>query len=360
MNKTDIAALRMYNEQLSIHSYKKPEDIVRLLLAVQSQDFAGARWGLGQRLKNITDDDIEQAFTEGSILRTHVMRPTWHFVLPEDIRWLLSLTAPRVKKLMTYYDRILELDEKVFRKTQNAFAKALSGKKYLTRLELAHSLEKIGIKVKSQRLGHIVMQAELDHVICSGPRRGKQFTYALLSERAPKAKMLQHDEALATLVLRYFTGHGPAQIADFCWWSGLTFADAKAGIEMNQPHIIPEVVEDKIFWFTKIKKKAPDVSNTTFLLPNYDEYLIAYRDQSVAFDPKYAGKLNPRGNIFSHFIILGGKLMGTWRREIKKEKVIVKLHPFEKLTSNQKEALEKEAERYGEFLGLPVIFQEGF
>ena len=219
---------------------------------------------------------------------------------------------------------------------------------------MSFALERVGIKVKGQRLGHIVMQAELDQVICSGPRRGKQFTYALLEERAPKAKILPRDEALATLIRRYFVSHGPAQIADFCWWSGLTFADAKAGIEMNKPHITPEVVGDKIFWFTKIKKKAPSVSNTAFLLPNYDEYLIAYRDQSVAFNPKFAGKLNPRGNIFSHFIILGDMLAGTWRREIKKDNVIVKLHLFEKSTSTQKEALEKAAIRYGRFLNLKV------
>ena len=146
MNKADIAALRMQNEQLSVHSYKKPEDIVRLLVAVQSQDYAGAKWGVGQRLLNVTDEDVEQAFTEGKILRTHVMRPTWHFVFPEDIRWLLMLTAPRVKKLMTYYDRILELDKKFSKKVKAHLQKRYKEKNILPGLSCHLLLNELASK----------------------------------------------------------------------------------------------------------------------------------------------------------------------------------------------------------------------
>jgi Winged helix DNA-binding domain len=178
---------------------------VEWLGAVQAQDFAAAKWALGLRLQGVTDDDIEQAFIDGAILHTHVMRPTWHFVSPADIRWLLALTAPRVHAASASYNRKLELDDAVFRCTHAVLANALQGGKQLTRDELASALQQAGIATEGeQRVTHIMMRAELDGIICSGARRGQQFTYALLAERAPHARMLARDEALAELTRRYW------------------------------------------------------------------------------------------------------------------------------------------------------------
>src|SRR6266704_5397496 len=215
-----IAQQRLHNQHITQRTLETPQALVEWLGAVQAQDFAAAKWALGLRLHGVTDDDIEQAFTNGAILRTHVMRPTWHFVSPADIRWLLALTAPRVHQTLAYYNRKLELDDAVFRCTNAMLANALQGGKQLTRDELVFALQQAGIATEGeQRVTHIMMRAELDGVICSGARRDKQFTYALLAERAPHARMLARDEALAELTTRYFMSHGPATIQDFVWWS---------------------------------------------------------------------------------------------------------------------------------------------
>src|SRR6266852_6469726 len=232
MINLDVAHRRLHNQHITRRTLETPQALVEWLGAVQAQDFAAAKWALGLRLQGVTDDDIEQAFTDGAILRTHVMRPTWHFVSPADIRWLLALTAPRVHAASAYYSRRLELDEVAFRSTNAVLANALQGGKQLTRDELASALQQAGIITEGeQRVTHIMMRAELDGIICSGARRGKQFTYALLEERAPQARALERDEALAELTRRYFTSHGPATVQDFVWWSGLTTADARVGLE---------------------------------------------------------------------------------------------------------------------------------
>src|SRR5207245_8960085 len=176
---------------------------------------------LGLRLHKATDTDIEKAFNDGAILRTHVMRPTWHFVVPQDLRSLLALTAPKVHTVNAHVYRKLELANDLLSRCQTVLTKALRGKKYLTRSELADRLAENRIEAAGQKPAYIIMHAELEALICSGPRRGKQFTCALLEERAPPAKKLTRDEARAHWTLRYFLSHGPAQLKDFGWWSGL-------------------------------------------------------------------------------------------------------------------------------------------
>src|SRR5579859_6568453 len=208
MTTLDIAHQRLLNQHIAGAPFEKPVDAVQWLVAVQAQDYAAAKWAVGLRLQCATDDDIEQAFASGAILRTHLMRPTWHFVTPADIRWMLMLTAPRVLATIAYYDRTLELDGATLLRSNHALVKALEGGKQLTRTELAPALQQAGIACNNlQRLGHIIMHAELDGIICSGARRGKQFTYALLDERVPQSRTLDREEALAEFARRYFTGH---------------------------------------------------------------------------------------------------------------------------------------------------------
>src|SRR5947209_6158875 len=261
MINLDIAHRRLHNQHITRRTLETPQALVEWLGAVQAQDFAAAKWALGLRLQGTTDDDIEQAFTDGAILRTHVMRPTWHFVSPADIRWLLALTAPRVHAASAYYTRKLELDDAVFRCTHAVLANALQGGKQLTRDELASALQQAGIAtLGEQRVTYIIMRAELDGIICSGARRGKQFTYALLAERAPQARSLDRDEAIAELTMRYFTSHGPATIQDFVWWSGLTVVDAKAGLAMVTSQLLQEMIGAQTYWFPPSTPPAQDLS----------------------------------------------------------------------------------------------------
>lgn len=352
----DILQQRLHNQLLSQTKFTQPSQVVAWLGAVQSQDYAGAKWAVAQRTTGLTDAAIDQAFAKGEILRTHVLRPTWHFVRPEDIRWMLALTAPRIHGLSAHYYRQLELDDAIFKRSNKILTKALRGGNQLTRPELTSLLQKNGIAGNELlRFIYLMVHAELDGVICSGARRGKQFTYALLDERAPQAKILERDEALAELTKRYFTGHGPATLQDFVWWSGLTMTDARKGIEFVKSHFEYEVVEDQMYWFvasTPTRKPSP----TAYLLPDYDEYTVGYADRTAIFDIVHTDKLDARGSVLAQYsIMLDGQVAGTWKRNIKKNEVVIELTPFTELTNDQNRVILAVTQQYGKFLGLPVV-----
>ena len=352
-----IATLRLHNQRLiGESSFKKPAEVVQWLVAAQAQDYYGAKWGLGQRMRDASDEVIEQAFASGQILRTHVMRPTWHFVTPNDIRWLLKLTAPRVNVINGHAYRKFDLDASVFKKTNNALIRALRDGKHLTRKELRDVISRAKVDPgDSIRMGYILIRAELDGVICSGPRKGKQFTYALLEERAPKAPGLSRDEALAELTARYFKTRGPATIQDFVWWSGLTSNDTKRGLEIVGNELTKETIGEKTYWSQPSKRApTPDLKRAFFLSP-YDEYFIAYKDRSVTFDTRYMQQEAIAKLVFDSVLVIGTRLVGGWKREFKNSSVVIQLKPFEPLKSSQKQLIKIAAERYGEFLGLKVV-----
>jgi hypothetical protein len=349
---TTIAVQRLHQQRLTQNPFATPTEVVAWLGAVQAQDYLGAKWALGLRMQHATDDLIERAFDEGSILRTHVMRPTWHFVTPADIRWILELTAPRVNAANAYMYRQLELDDALFLRSNAVIAGALQGGRQLTRTELGAALAEAGIVAEGMRLGYIVHRAELDAVVCSGPRRGKQFTYALLEERARQARRLRREEALAELTLRYYTGHGPATIHDFAWWSGLTVADAKAGLEMAASQLTHQVIDGRTYWFSASMQPAAEASLAAFLLPTYDEFLIGF----ASFDDSRTGGQSINGQlVFDSTIVIGGQVVGSWRRTFKKGALVIELAPFAALTAAEYEAVTTAAERYGAFLGMPVV-----
>jgi hypothetical protein len=356
MVSVDIAHHRLYNQRLGDTPFEEPGEVVEWLVAVQSQDYAGAKWALGLRLQDVHDADIDRAFNEGTILRTHVMRPTWHFVTPADIRWLLALTAPRVHAVNATMYRKLELDNAVIRRSHTVLTRALQGGQQLTREELRSALEKAGIAADNgQRLAYIVMQAELDGLICSGPRRGKQFTYALLEERVPPARAVTRDEALVELTRRYFISRGPATVQDFAKWSGLASNNAKLGLEVVKDQLQHEVIDGVDYWFSSPASSATFVSPTAYLLSVYDEYITGYKDRSMIGEAEVIAKLFTMGNALSYIIVLDGYVVGTWKRTLTKHEVTIESNAFTPLTKAHKRAVAAAAQRYGAFLNLPVV-----
>jgi hypothetical protein len=356
MSRDDIARRRLANQHLTAATLTTPADVVRLLGAVQAQDYAGAKWAIALRTRGTVDGIVEQALTDGSIIRTHVLRPTWHFVTPADIRWMLALTAPRVKAAMAYYDRKLELDDALFRRSNAAIARALRDDKQLTRAELAEVLRRARIDVTgSQRLGHLMLRAELDGVVCSGARRGKQFTYALLEERVPPAAALDRDEALLELTKRYFATRGPATSKDFAWWSGLTVADAMKGVEMAGAALKREVVDDHVYWSDPSMRPRTRQSPTAYLLPNYDEYFIGFKDRSVIGQRLTSSELVTGGDaLTTHVVIVDGQLVGGWKRTVTTKAVVLELSLLTRLAKLEERAVGAAANAYGRFLQLPV------
>jgi len=330
--------------------------VVRALGAVQAQDYPGAKWALAQRTLGATDADIERELTEGKILRTHVLRPTWHFVAPEAIRWMLALTAPRVAQAMAYYNRQLELTPEVFRRSNAALAKALAGGKHLTRAELQGVLERAGVRVATgQVLGHLMMQAELDAVICSGARRGKQFTYALLEERMPPAPALERDEALLQLTRCYFETRGPASAQDFAWWSGLTIADVKRGIQMAGRTLQPTDVAGRQYWAGANARPLPKPTPSAHLLPNYDEYFIGYRDRgAIGQRLRDISAVTGGDALIANVVFVNGQLVGGWKRVLEKKCVVVAFKLLARLTVAEKRRVAAAAHAFGEFLEVPA------
>ncbi|HEX3053354.1 MAG TPA: winged helix DNA-binding domain-containing protein [Aggregatilineaceae bacterium] len=347
---------RLYNQYLEGPKFQKADEVVTWLGAVQAQEYALAKWALALRMEGATDVSIEQAFADGAILRTHVMRPTWHFVTPADIRWMLELTAPRVQAMNRTMYRKLELDETLLRRGDEIIGKAVEGGQHRTRAELGAVLAENGIDTTNgMRLGYLVHHAELEGIVCSGARRGKQHTYALIAERAPQSRRLARDEALAELTRRFFTSHGPATVKDFAWWSGLTVADVKAGLTMLGAEMCQEVINGETFWFALPSAQEPPLRG--HLLPVYDEYTIAYKKHSAILDPRYAELTTDR--FFTSAFAFKGEIIGMWRRTISEKAssktAIVEIAPFRAFTLVEDRALTQAVERFGAFLQIPVV-----
>ena len=356
MSKLDIAQQRLLNQRLVGIQFKRPEDAVQWLGAVQSQDYPGARWALGQRTARATDVAVDEAFAKGTILRTHVMRPTWHFVMPADIRWMLALTARRVNSAMAYYYRQAEVDDTLVVRSNTVLKKALRGGKQLTRTELGKTLEKAGISATGVRLGFLTLRAELDAIICSGALRGKQHTYALLEERVPAARHLTRDESLAELARRYFISHGPAQLQDFVWWSGLTMADTRKGVEFAKSHLANDVIAGKTYWFSSCMKVAKPAAETRIhLLPNYDEYFISYKDRSAVSDSSlFKDPASIVKYLYGYIVVMNGLVIGGWKRRIDNGRATVEVRLPISVDKDGRSALQTAAQQYGAFLGKPV------
>lgn len=347
MNSSDVLAQRLHNQKLSSPDFDKPTDVVRWFGAVQAQDFNAAKWALALRMREPTNLDIESAYDEGQIVRTHVMRPTWHFVAREDIRWLLQLTAPRVNIKSGPAYRMFELDAATFKRSHKVIANALKGGKHLTRSALKTLLNRAGIAADNPvRLAHIVLRAELDGVVCSGPMEGKQFTYMLFDERVPATKTLNREEALAELARRYFKSHGPATVQDFVWWSGLTVADANHAIELIDRDLRKEMVEEKLYVGPRSVRAATPPEYSTHLLPAFDEYNVAYKARHLVFD---GGAPLSTWDVLGPTIIVDGKAVGTWKRAGDK---VITLNTSNALKKSQKLAIAAAAKRYTAFVGL--------
>jgi hypothetical protein len=279
-------------------------------------------------------------------------------VVPADIRWLLQLTAPRVQAISAGYYRQVGLDGAALARGDDALAKALQGGRHLTRDELDDPLRAAGLPTDGLRLTFLVMHAELEAVICSGPRRGKQFTYAALDERAPGARVLPRDQALAELARRYFAGHGPALPRDFAWWSGLKVADAVTAIRSLGGELEQVRAGGHTYWAAAPARRATRATRgrgapSVRLLPNFDEYLVAFRDHAAVFDAQFARDLGAReGVLANHVVVANGRVVGGWRRTLTKDEVLVEATLVVALNDGERAALAAEVARYGRFLGL--------
>jgi hypothetical protein len=321
---------------------------------MQAQDLSMVKWAVGQRLQASTEKTFENAYNNGEIIRTHLMRPTWHLVSAEDVYWLLELTAPRLKSGLKARNTQLELTEDIFSKSCQIIERELDGGMALTREKLARVFEKEKIKTDENRFSHLMMRAELDGLVCSGPPHNNKLTYALLSDRVPVKKQLSKEEALHELAKRYFFSHGPATLQDFVWWSGLSVSDARKALEMNKPNLISEVVQSETYWFVNSISYLKFNSVNVYLLPAFDELLISYRDRTALITDENNKKAISSNGIFRPIVVIGGKVCGIWRRISQKNQTLIEVNLFLRQNRQIVELIEVEANRYGLFINKPV------
>lgn len=356
MKKEQIAALRLQAQHIGNEEFKKPAEVVRWMTAIQAQDYEMSKWAVGIRMVKGSSNLVEKALDAGEILRTHVLRPTWHLVAAEDLPWMLELTANHVQRAALYSHKQLGLDEEVLKKGIKVIEKALSKHKYLSKDALITQLQEAKIDTSANRASHFLFAAELEGLICSGPSQGNKLTYALLEERVPKVIKMTREEALGTLALRYFTSHGPATLKDFVWWSGLSPADAQKGILANDGRLQQEDIEGVAYWLKPVegrKKNAKDIH----VLPAYDEFIISYTDRSASLAAEFGKHAISNNGIFKPTIVVEGQVVGAWKRLSKPKQLSISMDFFHKPTDGLLEKTKRQFEAYAQFVGKEVVFE---
>ena len=350
MTEKDLIAIRLSNQQITRHQCQTIEELVKWMLVMQSQEFAMAKWAIGLRMKGISEKDVDLAFNEGRILRTHVLRPTWHFVSPADIGWMIRLTAPKIRKTMGYYCEKMGIDKKIVNKAVQLLTKHLQGHQFMTREQLKKLFEASKIDTADERMALILMQAELDCVICSGPRIGNQFSYALMSERAGSQDTFSKEDALKELAGRYFNSRGPATLRDLSYWSGIPQKDARQAVEGLGKPFRKITVNGNDYYYNTDQPATAINTKASFLVPDYDEFGMSYKNKG-AFNLRGRATLENLAATsgFPHHFVIDGKLSGHWTGTAIRRKQKVGTKPFEKLSGTAARKLQSAVKRYERF-----------
>ncbi|MET0929422.1 MAG: winged helix DNA-binding domain-containing protein [Aeromicrobium sp.] len=337
---------RLHAQGLGEPRFPTAGDVVRHLGAVQSQLHDMALWAVARRMTGgPTLAGLQASFDAGDFLRTHVLRPTWHFVDPADLHWLLALTGPRVERLMTTTNRTIGLTPALVQRGVAVVVEGLADGTQRTRAELGALLAEAGLPHAGQALAHLVMQAEIDGAIVNGAMRGKQHTYRLL----PPAPVLpSRDNMLAAVARRYARGHGPFRDKDLAWWTSLTLTDSRRAI--TQADLRPSTVGDETYWL--LDDPVDESVRRVMLLSNFDEYI------SYARDPDdYAGFTGAAEDVMraSGLLVVDGRLAGRWSRSITADRVDITVDRAPRLTVALRRHLEAEAADFGRFVGREAV-----
>lgn len=345
-----ITTIRVISQQLANPQFESAKELVRWMGAVQAQDYNMSKWAIGIRLKQGTIQHVEEALERGEILRTHVMRPTWHYVAAEDIRWMIGLTGERVKKAYTAYASRLEIDEKQYTKCVDTLGKMLEGHNHLTKQEIGEAFQNASLCIDISQANSFINRAEALGIICSGVDKNKKATYALLDERVPPTKALHKDEALALLATRYFSSHAPASLQDFIWWSGLTATEAKQAIRQIEPELVKDRFATEELFVHRSCNDTQLADQVVRFLPSYDEYLISYKNRTAVLDLKHHSKAFNNFGIFYPVIMYNGRVVGNWKKKTTKDKFKIETSFFEKNTKIDMKLLKEAEDNYLHYL----------
>lgn len=305
-----------------------------------------AKWAIARRVDGLTNDILDEALAAGRLLRTHVLRPTWHFVLPEDLGWIMGLTAPRVHRLMAGHNKTVALFHPELDAAAGITVAALVDGP-MTRARVAEHLVEAGIDARGIRLAHLLIHAELEMLVVNGPLAGNQHTYQLAPAIVRDAAPLTQDEALERLARTYVRGHGPSRPADLTWWSSLTTTQSRKAFELAD--LRPVSIDGQDYWTDDTAQVAePPVAA---LVPPFDES-ISYVDKPIdrVRFPSARPDLARGGGL----LFVDGVIGGTWNRKTRAHSVQIEVDPYEPLSKAERLATEADAARFGTFLGIDV------
>lgn len=346
MDRAEVLARRLATHRLIGRRTSRAVDVVERLGAVQSQEHAHAFFSIGMRTETLDEAAVRAEFDAGAFVRTHILRPTWHYVAAADLRWMMTLTTARVQQVNQTMLRREGLDRRTLERGTRLVADALAGGHHLTRPELGRVLTDAGLPGQGFGLAYALMHAELAAAICSGAMQGRTHTYALLDERIPPGQDRTGD--LTELAYRFFTGHGPASAADFARWAGLTKAQVRQAVAGLEGRLDTDDIEGTRLWFDPAAP-APPTEPYALLLPLYDEVTLSYPDLTF---PTAPGHPQPPGtDSFVGSVVCDGINVGTWRRAVKGPRVEVRLALATGVGPDQRHAAAEAAERLAAFLG---------
>jgi len=357
MNLKDVATGRLSSQQIAETSFQSVKDLVSWMGVMQAQDFPMAKWAVGIRLPGSTLKQVNAAIDTGEIIRTHLLRPTWHFVSADDIYWMLELSAGRIRTAARSHMKELEISDTILSKSYSIIEKLLQGGQHRSREDIMAELLRNNIQTNENRSSLILMQAEMAGLVCSGASLGNKQTYALLEERVPRPPALSKEEALARLASRYFYSHCPATLQDFTWWSGLTAGDARQALQLVQDDLISETIGSQTFWMPGTfmipeKRKRPSVH----LLPAFDEFVISYADRSAILTRENHRRSVSRNGLFRPVIVVNGQVTGLWKRTIAGDNLNIQTGFFEVHSNTLRNSIASAAKNLGRFMSLkPVI-----
>lgn len=351
MQDLDIARWRLRSQHLVSPHAVSAGEAVGSLLAVQAENPGQAAWAVASRTQNPNRVDLATLLDDGAVLRTHVLRPTWHFVRAEDLGWLLDLTGPRIRRVTGQQLRNAHgLDERSIDQAVAAVTQALASRGQLTRTQLADELRERGVPAGRPMLMILLAHTELAGLVCSGGVVDGEHTYALMGERVPAPRRLDRTEALAELALRYFTGHGPATERDLAYWATLTLTDVRAGLQQVRDRLDSFHHDGRTFWHAPADAPGGPQEPAGHLLQILDETYRGYQDSRWVLDA--AGDVPRTRETAVGMALVDAQLLAAVRRTIAPDHVRFDLRPYRALTPSQVEALDQAARRYGEYLRL--------
>jgi hypothetical protein len=323
----ELLRLRLFNQRVSVQKEKTPSSLLKYFGAMQAQDYPMAKWAVGARLPAGEEKSVQSAVSSGKIIRTHVLRPTWHFVPSEDLLWMLGLTASRLHASSKARLRQLSLTPAIIKKSNRLLVHLLKGRN-VTREEIIDAYAGEKIRTSEYRGGHLLFEAELEGLICSGHSDDGTHTYALVSDRIRKHTTLSKEGALKKLAKLYFQSHGPASIADFTWWSGLSPAHAREAVDLNGKTLIRVNHDGQALFVFDLSQKTPELKDSVYLLPAYDEYTIAYKDRGATIDKRFLKNTISTNGIFYPLLLIEGKIAGLWKKQVVKDTIVFTIRQF--------------------------------